>query len=233
MDGFAHFILTSGSHLPAPSHTRACTTSSMFEQAAGAQDVPAAYSAQRPATSHRPFVWQLAGPLSMHIPRGSGVPRGTGRHNPFDSGSAHERHAIRQSDSQHTPSAQKPLTHSAPMLHAPPFGVPALPPPPAPAAPVAGAPAAPAAPIPGAPAAPAAPIPGAPAAPAAPVAGAPAAPPVPPVGTGSVADPMTISTCLILLRSIMTSPIPVPTTAPARSALAAQCTAAPSSSSDT
>ena len=41
-EGFGHFILTSGSHLPAPSHTRACTTSSAFEQPAGAQGVPAA-----------------------------------------------------------------------------------------------------------------------------------------------------------------------------------------------
>ena len=93
-DGGGHFILTSGPHFPAPSHMRACTASSLFEQPAGAHSVPAAYSAQRPATSQRPFVWQLAGPLSAHIPRGSGAPSATGLHNPFDSGSAHERHAI-------------------------------------------------------------------------------------------------------------------------------------------
>ena len=115
------------SHLPVPLHVRTGVRSRPLSlQPPTWQMVPAGYTAQSPATSQRPVCWQLAAPLSMHLPRGSWAPPGTGRQRPGVSGNAHDRQAIVQSDSQQTPSTQCPVRHSDPRLHAEEVGLPVV-----------------------------------------------------------------------------------------------------------
>ena len=115
------------SHLPVPSHMRTGIRSFPLSlQPPTWQMVPAGYTAQSPATSQRPVCWQLAAPLSTHLPRGSWAPPGTGRQRPGVSGNAHDWQAIAQSDSQQTPSTQCPVRHSDPRLHAEEVGLPVV-----------------------------------------------------------------------------------------------------------
>jgi hypothetical protein len=54
--------------------------------------------------------------------RGSAAPAGAGAHRPFDDGSAQLRQAPRHASAQQTPSTQKLLTHSLPVVQGWPFG---------------------------------------------------------------------------------------------------------------
>jgi hypothetical protein len=88
----------------------------LASQRSGAQGVPAAYLRQLPAPSQTPSVPQLVAPWSAQAARGSAAPAGTGAQRPIDDGSAHERQAPWQGSPQHTPSTQKVLAHSLPLV---------------------------------------------------------------------------------------------------------------------
>jgi hypothetical protein len=74
--------------------------------------VPALYSWHPPSPSQRPFVEHEVLPLSVQMPRGSGVDAAMGEQRPMAEGRAQLEHAPAQGPSQHTPSTQKPLAQS-------------------------------------------------------------------------------------------------------------------------
>ena len=74
------------------------------------------------APSHFPSVPQLGAPLSVQMLRGSAAPSETGAQRPIDDGSAQLRHAPPHASSQHTPSTQNLLMHSAAAAHGWPLG---------------------------------------------------------------------------------------------------------------
>jgi hypothetical protein len=75
-------------------------------QAAAAHDVPSAYFWQPPAPSHRPFVPQLAEPLSVHTPFGSAVPAPSGAQVPALPPTLHAWQDPHAALPQQTPSTQ-------------------------------------------------------------------------------------------------------------------------------
>jgi hypothetical protein len=91
-------------------------------QVGAAHSVPAAYSWQPPAPSHRPVVPQVAAPATVHWPFGSVPPAGTGLHIPSVPVSAHDRQLPVQADPQQTPCAQNPLMQSPAAAQLAPIG---------------------------------------------------------------------------------------------------------------
>jgi hypothetical protein len=67
---------------------------------------------QAPAPSHAPSLPQDAAPWSVHLPRESAAPAGTGAQRPIEEASAQLWQAPSQASMQQTPSTQKPLAHS-------------------------------------------------------------------------------------------------------------------------
>jgi hypothetical protein len=99
-------------HVPAPSQADAgVNVVEPAGQAAPAHGVPAAYRWQAPA-SHMPFVPQLDGLCTAHVPDGSGALVATFTHWPMAPVIAHDLQEAVQAVEQHTPCAQKPEPHS-------------------------------------------------------------------------------------------------------------------------
>ena len=73
--------------------------------------------------SQKPVVSQLAAPLSMHWPVGSGLPAGTGEQVPIVPVSAHDEHLSAHVVAQQTPWAQTVLWHSVPAWQTAPLGL--------------------------------------------------------------------------------------------------------------
>ena len=86
-----------------------------------AHGVPTLYLRQPPAPSQTPSFPHVETPWSVHVPRGSPAPAGTGEQRPIDDGSAQVRQAPWQASPQQMPSTQKVLAHSAPLAHVWPF----------------------------------------------------------------------------------------------------------------
>jgi hypothetical protein len=91
-------------------------------QLAARHEVPWTYLSQAPA-AHLPSVPQLAGPWSLQLPAGSGVPVGTLVQRPSDPVSAHERHDPVQAVAQQIPCAQVAERHSVLIEQEAPFGL--------------------------------------------------------------------------------------------------------------
>jgi hypothetical protein len=101
-------------HVPAPSHAEAgVKVVAPAGHFASAQGVPAGYRWQAPA-SHIPFVPQLDGLWTAHVPEGSGALVATFTHCPIAPVSAQDLQAPAQALEQHTPCAQNPVAHSLP-----------------------------------------------------------------------------------------------------------------------
>jgi hypothetical protein len=66
---------------------------------------------------------QLAAPVSLQVPVGSGPPAATGVQVPGAVPVAHDMQVPAQAVRQHTPCAQTPVAHSVPSLHEPPGGL--------------------------------------------------------------------------------------------------------------
>jgi hypothetical protein len=82
-------------------------------QLSALHSVPDLYLRHAPAPSHAPSLPHEAAPWSAHLPRGSAAPAGTATQRPIDDGSAQLWQEPSQASMQQTPSAQKPLAHSA------------------------------------------------------------------------------------------------------------------------
>ena len=107
---------------PAPSQLLAFVWMPL-EQLGLAQVVLAPYFWQLPEPSHWPLFPQLSGGSAAQSSSGS-VPAVTGVHCPFwpsASNAEQARHGALQSDSQHTPSTQNPLTHSSAVMQVAPL----------------------------------------------------------------------------------------------------------------
>jgi hypothetical protein len=85
-------------------------------QLAATQTVPLAYNRHAPPPSHAPSVPQVDAPLSAHWPSGS-APAGTSVHVPVVPASPHDRQAPVHAVRQQVPCSQKPLAHSAAVVH--------------------------------------------------------------------------------------------------------------------
>ena len=86
------------------------------EQLWATQMVPLAYRRQEPPPSHAPSVPQVVAPLSAHCPSGS-APAATSVHVPAVPASPHDRQAPVHAVRQQVPCSQKPLAHSAAVVH--------------------------------------------------------------------------------------------------------------------
>jgi len=106
--------------VPTPSHVPAVFNRSPVHDGT-THTVSAAYFAHEPKPSHAPVWPQLAAPASLQTPRGSGLPESTGQHVPNRPVWLHETHAPLHSSEQHTPSTQKPDSHSALVAQLMPF----------------------------------------------------------------------------------------------------------------
>ena len=71
---------------------------------------------QVPTPSQAPSVPQVVAPLSAHCPSGS-APAGTSVHVPAEPASPQDRQLPEHAVRQHVPCSQKPLAHSAAVVH--------------------------------------------------------------------------------------------------------------------
>jgi hypothetical protein len=106
--------------VPRPSQVLAGVSTPPAHTAAW-QGLPAGYFAQPPSPLQVPFCPQLS-TGSTRQRSGSAAPAPSGLHSPGFAGWLQRTHAPVQARLQHTPSAQKPETHSAAEEHAPPSG---------------------------------------------------------------------------------------------------------------
>jgi hypothetical protein len=97
-------------HIPLPSHCRSLTRTRPMQLAA-THTVPAGWLRQPPAPSQWPSVPQEAGPSVGQ--RESAVPSAVAVHSPAEPVILQLRHRPQLAASQHTPSVQNPLAHSA------------------------------------------------------------------------------------------------------------------------
>lgn len=108
-------MLVARRQAPAPSQVRAWFKVALPAAHDGAtHSTPAAYSRQAPLPSHTPSVAQLAAPMFLQVPCGSGAPFATGLQVPSDALRPHDWQVPVQPLLQQTPWAQKPDRHSDP-----------------------------------------------------------------------------------------------------------------------
>jgi hypothetical protein len=108
--------------VPRPSHRKA-DVSRLLVHAISLQIVPAGYLSQAPVPSHMPVEPQVEEASTGHSSRGS-VPSCAVTQLPTVPWPTQVRQVPVQAALQQTPSAQKPLVHSPPVVHALPSGLP-------------------------------------------------------------------------------------------------------------
>jgi hypothetical protein len=114
------FVRPGARQVPRPSQV-AAVLRRVPEQTGAAHCVSTGYRAQPPTPSHLPFVPQLAGPLSVQSPFGSGRSASMGQQLPSREGNAQETQGPWHATLQQTLLAQNPDRQSSLVAHLDPF----------------------------------------------------------------------------------------------------------------